>query len=63
MTLESVQQGDGYGIYKRYQINRIRKLLVKLKRPHAYNEVILGDKSRTQLSELIKNLKNEVKLI
>lgn len=62
MTLEPPHEKKNYGIYKRYQMNRVKKLLVKLKRPNAYNESLYGQKSRTQLTDAIKKLKEELKL-
>lgn len=62
MTLEPIQIKKNRGIYKQYQMNRIKKLLVKVKRQNAYNEDMLGQKSRTQLTDIIKKLKEELRL-
>ena len=49
------------GLYKNWQIQRIEKLHVKLKRP--FNRAIFEAKSRTQLKTILKKLNKEVLLI
>lgn len=61
MALE--QQENRHGKYKQYQINRIEKLLLKLKRPYSFNAETLGQRSRTNLTKIIKNLKMELCLM
>lgn len=63
MTLEPLQEESKVaGKRKTRQINRIKKLLDKVKRPHAFNEEKLKLKSRTQLKVIIHDLKEELLL-
>lgn len=62
MTLEPLQEESKVaGKRKTRQINRIKKLLDKVKRPHAFNEEKLKLKSRTQLTKTIDDLREELK--
>lgn len=60
MALETPEQKQ-VGLYKQWQLQRIEKLLGKLKRP--YNSTLYESKSRTNLKKVIAKLNKEVLLI